>query len=286
MACAGWRHSRFLRSTARLALALWAGVWLAACAASPGSTSSASYIDDYAAGRYSEALQGARVASANLQKTRERERAALIAGQSAHALNRTADSERFLRPLTESTDPEIAGSASATLGLIAQDRRLHHEAARHLSVAAAKLRGDEAARAALYAGDSLRAVGKHPEAREMYKRAQSLLESDTNARRLIADRLSGSGTGGTVLGSPTTGGGRYTLQVGAFATRERAQRQADRFSSTAAALGLGSPRISRLSSGGRELFVVQFGRFSSRPTADATRLKLGGGAVVVNAPVP
>src|SRR5690606_19790353 len=96
---------------------------------------------------------------------RDRERAMLIAGLSAQALGQSADAEFWFKQVERSSDPEIAGRARAGIGLLALDAGDHTKAAALLSTASAQLKGDESARASLFAGQAYEAMGRLDRAR-------------------------------------------------------------------------------------------------------------------------
>jgi tetratricopeptide (TPR) repeat protein len=238
--------------------------------------------------RYSDAYDQA-VEVATKQRGTTQQQAQLIAGLSAQAMNRNADAVRWLSPLRTSSDTVIAGRAHAAMGLIAQERGGHDEASQSLLIASQKLPADEGARAALYAGDSLRTLGKAQEAQAAYERAQALVQTDSGLRMMIGDRLRGgtptmvatrasvpSRLGVTTL--PEAAGGPFlTVQVGAFAHESTARLHSARLASKY------NVRVVPISRNGQRLFAVRVGQFSSRSTADALRKEIGGAAIVTAA---
>lgn len=241
------------------------------CASGSKTTGHPTYIQDYEARRYQQAYEGARSAAPDL-KGAAREQALLIQGESAHALNKNAESKQILRPLTESRDPRIAGQAAAALGLTFQEEGNFAEGATYLQLAASKLDGDAGARAALYAGDCLKSLRQTADARKMYEQAQSQVRTDNSLRAMISDRLSGA--------ERAPGVGKFSLQVGAYSTRQRAQAQADRLRQTAANLGLDSPTIVESTSKGKSLYTVRVGRFTSKEAAQKAAKGLGVDATI------
>lgn len=241
------------------------------------------FVALYASGEYTDAYEGA-VAAAGSASGANRDEAALIAGLSSHALNRNAEAVRWLAPLENRNDKSVAGKASATMGLIAQERGEHETAARLLSKAAAKLEGDEAARAAMYAGDSYRQLGQTEKAEESYQQARTLVASDNDLRVMIGDRARGQmpapRTGGIAKGGTTTKGGTVarnsmlTVQIGAFSSMETAQKEAGKVATRA------NVRIVPILSGGKRLYAVRVGQFSNRDAAETIRKQIGGKAVV------
>lgn len=236
------------------------------------------YVALYARGEYSDAYEGA-VAAAGSLSGPKRDEAALIAGLSSHALNRNAEAVRWLAPLENRNDSQLAGKAAATMGLIAQERGEHETAARLLSKAAARLDGDEAARAAMYAGDSFRQMGQTQQADESYQNARRLVVSDADLRVMIGDRIAGKAatprpsTTAAAKGA-TPRNTMLTVQLGAFSSLETAQKEAQKVASRA------NVRIVPILSGGKRLYAVRVGQFSNRDAAETIRKQLGGKAVV------
>jgi tetratricopeptide (TPR) repeat protein len=250
-----------------------------------GQTASGDYIELFKSGKYAQAYE---VAAAEAQRARgyDADRASLYAGMSAHALDRNDDARRWLRPIITSGDREIAGNASASLGLIAQETNEHASAVELLTTASEKLTGDESARSLMYAGDSMQRLGKRQEAQNAWEEARERVVSDVGLRVMLGDRLAGQGpgvngpTGGrvsTVTASPIGSGG-FSVQAGAFSNR----RTAD---STASRLGKIAPArvVTITSSKGQVLHAVRLGRYTSRAEADQVRVRVGKDARVVAA---
>lgn len=238
--------------------------------------------------RYSQAYDQA-VEVATQQRGSTQQQAALIAGLSAQAMNRNADAVRWLAPLRTSSDSIIAGQAHAAMGLIAQERGGHEEASQSLLIASQKLKGDEGARAALYAGDSLRTMGKAADAQQAYERAQSMVQTDSGLRMMIGDRLRGgsptlvatrpsvpSGLGATTF-AESAGGEVLTVQIGAYAHQSTAQLQVNRLANRY------NVRVVPILRDGKRLYAVRVGKFSSRSTAENLKKEIGGTAIVTAA---
>jgi tetratricopeptide (TPR) repeat protein len=184
---------------------------------------------------------------------------------SARNLNNTAEAERYLKPLTTSADPLIAGRANVEMGIIESQRGRHESAARYFDDAGDELPGDEAARALFQAGESCAAAGRTEMAKLYYRRALDK-SSDAALRSTIESRLSFAG---------------FTLQVGAFASRINADKAVAKAQPQAQRLGLDGPRVvTRNGPNGRALYVVQMGTFNSQRDAELARAKAGPGAVV------
>lgn len=225
------------------------------------------YVEAYATGKYGLARS---LAEAEMRRSEgERaERPTLIAGLASHALNDHAEAERLLSRVTASRDPQISGRAEAALGLIAAERNQHEKAAGLLISAARKLSGDEGARAAMKAGDSLMALRRQPQAKTQYTLA-STMASSPELKKAVADRLES---------------GNYTVQVGVFNSRVNAQKAARDIAAAADSLGLQPRIVERTDDKGRPSFVVQVGRFTSRQQAQAAKSQLGTGWMVALGP--
>lgn len=258
---------------ASLAFALVSGC--ASTGAQQAGQPSDSYLLAYEEGRYGEAASLAEIAYSRAEGA-DRERAALVAGLSAQALDRRNDAQRWLSPLLTSDDAEVAGRASAALGLIEQRRGNHERAVTLLRDASVKLRGDEAARASFYAGESYSALGRTRAARIEYSIAANTATSP-ELRDMIRSRSGEIGpSGGQVSSLASSASGRFTVQVGAYSTRQNALNAADQASARAARLGVGQTRITERTDLGSVLYVVQVGRFATHLAATEALRQMGG----------
>lgn len=238
------------------------------------------YQQAYAQGRYAQAYDDASSVASN-NRSKDRDQAALIAGLSARALDRHADAERWLKPLLTNSDPTIQGRAAAAMGLMASDAGRNEEAVRLLDQASRKLRGDDAARAAMYCGDSQWTLNRATDARASWTRARDLVVQDGALRAIINDRLAGQAPAplkpGPITGAPRPGAGRFTIQAGAYQSIRDAQTRANQLSN------FGATRvIERYDRAGKRLFAVRVGQY---PTADAARQvarQIGSGAFVAS----
>jgi tetratricopeptide (TPR) repeat protein len=219
---------------------------------------------EYAAGRYSASYRAAKDAMGELEG-RDKERAMLIAGLSAQALGQRADAEMWFRQVERSTDTEIAGRARAGMGLLALNAGDYTRAAALLSTASAQLKGDESARASLFAGQAYEAMGRLDRARTQYLVAMGLAETPA-LRSNVQAALASLGESG------------FTVQLGAFASRVNAERAARQYRDQAASLSMGEPRIIEKrgvgAAGNSVLFLVQVGSYKSQQDADKARLAL------------
>lgn len=246
------------------------------CSSSTPATNAAStdYEALYKRREYTKAYQAA---SAAYTKTTglERDRAALTAGLACAALEppKEADAKKWLTPLTQSVDGRIAGTAGATLGMISQRKSQHTEAATLLTTASEKLTGNDKARAEMFAGDSLQALGRSAEAKAMYDRAVTDA-SDRLLAQQVQARLS-------TIASGTSATGSFTLQFGSFTDLQKAQASATKLRAKATSAGLAAPRVVSSTADGKTMHSVRLGRFATRAEAQAAQRKLDGEQSVV-----
>jgi tetratricopeptide (TPR) repeat protein len=184
----------FWMAAVGVALSMSVAAVVGGCASRPSTpkTPAEDYAAMYATGQYQAALEASSKVAGSL-RAYDKAKASLIAGLSAQALNRNTEAKKFLTPLLEENDPGIAGKAAAALGLIAQEAGQHAEAANLLSAASKQLLNDDKARAAMYAGDSFRAIGKLDEAQRHYLLAQEAIREEGNLRLLVGERLTSLG---------------------------------------------------------------------------------------------
>ncbi len=227
-------------------------------------TANMSAVDLYNAKRYSDALTVAEQDARTL-KGRDKEVAQLTAGLSAYALNQTTLAKHHLDSLTGSSDPQIAGRAEAVLGQIAEKAGNKAYAADLFKRASAHLDGDDSARAAVRAGNSLAKLNKPAEAQTQYRNAAK--EADSLAIKQTANKL----------GQP----GPFTIQVGAFTNRTGAEKKLAQMRPLTIKAGMGSPRIIPDNINGKPGYSVHCGMFPTRPAAEAGKAKLGGGQYLV-----
>lgn len=223
-----------------------------------------SAVDLYNARYYREAKDKAEAALPTANG-RDREVLQLTAGLSSHALKQPALAQHYLEGLTGSADPQIAGRAEATLGQIAQQRGNHQYAADLFNRASKKLDGDDSARAAMRAGESLSIMGNQTAATQQFRTAAE--NADTARLKQHADRLSKQGP--------------FTIQAGAYSTRANADKRAAELAAMTQRAGLSRPLVMPDSINGRPGFSVRIGTFASRGEANTARAKLGSGQYVV-----
>jgi tetratricopeptide (TPR) repeat protein len=263
---------RFL--TLALALAMLA-LLLGGCAVPQAK--GGDYNALFAQHRYSESYDEAAKVGGSMHSL-HRDQASLIAGLSARALDRSADATRWLTPIANNADPNIAGQASAALGSIAQEEGRHLDASRLFLTAGSKLKGDDAAHAFMYAGDSLRALNKPADAKAAWEKALTLVVNESDVKVAIGDRLSGGGPKFSPPGSSPGGTGKFTIQTGAFATLQKAQKEASKFASKVT-----TRTVPIRDKAGRTLYAVQVGRYATKQAAEKARPSYGRTAFVTTA---
>lgn len=219
-------------------------------------------------GDYPGAYREAETIAAASKEDAAREQAALIAGMSAYELRRYDDAERWLRPVSRSTDREMSGRALATLGLVGVRRDRYSTAAIDLMAAGRRLKGDDAAQANYFAGECYTLMGNLDRARSAYNSALATAQTPL-LRERIGQRLAGSD---------------YTLQLGVFSNKANADALLAKATRQSTQRGLDAPTITPTQDvAGRTVFLVQLGRFKNRTDAVAARAKLGMDSVIVPA---
>lgn len=239
-------------------------VGFAGCAGGGSAQADANgYVAQFARGDYAEAKSTA-LAHAQGASGVERDRANLIAGLSAAQLGQNSEAQRLLSPLTTNPDREIAGRATAGMGLVARNQGDRAKGAGLMAEGAAMLSGDPAAKAYMAAGDAYAELGAKDQAMVQYNAALGAVQA-VDLRSTIQQRLEGK---------------RYTVQLGAFTSRSNADKRAGEVRSRSVQLGLGAPKIQQGSIRGKTSYLVQVGDFASKTEAKTAMLKLGGNAVV------
>lgn len=248
-----------------------------------GPRQAESFVAEYRQGDYQQAYDEA-VSKYNNAGGLERDRAALMAGLSAHALNRDDEAQRWLNPLLTNQDQEVAGTAGWTLGVMSAERGDQANAARLASEAAGKLEGDDAARASMVAGDALARQRRSAEARAQYQRGLSVANSPAT-KTLIQSRIQSLGAGTTPAVASTDAPapkaawrpGTFIISLGAFSTRASADKLVASAQSATARSGQPAPRVVATTDrkSGRELFGVQIGDYPSRAAAQTALRQMG-----------
>jgi len=256
------RMIRMMGTVLALGLALGA---LGACAGGSAPGAQGRALDLYESGDRAGALRAARAVHGR-SRGEDRSRAALVAGMSAYELGHLDVSLTWLLPLVDEGNPEIAGRASATLGLVSAARGDHAGAAIRFTNAGRLLSGEEAAQANFFAGECYSMLGRTDAARRAYMMAQGG-SRDRTPREQLEHRL-----------SPRS----FTVQLGAFSSYTRASSAASEARSRAVRLGLGMPRVVPSEAvTSQMLYLVHVGRFDSEAEAQSARVKMGSEAVVV-----
>lgn len=244
-----------------------------ASSAKPAPTKPTGYMALYESGRYADAYEDASRTAGSPRGGNPR--AAVIAGLSAMALNRNAEAERWLKPYVDSADPWVAGQSSAALGLIAKEQKRPAEAVDLLVKASSRLRGDESARALMYAGDASREQKKESQAVGLYTQARDKVETDAGLRMMIGDRLAKPGLVPT-YGSKPSMNGPFSVQAGAFAERSKAEALARRVANQ------GPTRIYPILARGRPMYAVRIGPYGTKAAAETVRRRVGTTAFLVS----
>ena len=251
------------------------------------------FIGEYRSGDYGQAYRDAE-AKAQSSEGEAKDRASLMAGLAAYAERKPETAERWLTPLTTNANTEIAGTAEWTLGLIALDRGNNVRAANLLPSAAGKLKGDDAAKANVAAGDASSRLGRTSEARERYQAAvdgATMESTRAEARQRLALAASGKAptlTAGTpVIGSnlapatkpggapvtvnPGFTGNGFVVQLAAVSDAGKAAGLAASAAPAATKAGQPKPVVTTTTDRktGRTLYGVQIGPYASRPAAEA-----------------
>jgi hypothetical protein len=222
------------------------------CSSGPAALDQA--IRDYDNEHYDVAFTNASQAHPHLHGT-DRDQAAYVAGLSAYRLDDLSEAEEYLRLAAASSDPTTAARARGMLGEILMERRRPAEAAVAFGAAADGLHGNDARLAAQRAARAYEAA------------------RDPAAAARWRERADGIANERTVDGCADCA--RFSLQVGAFLSQDRARAAADDAERAAKRLTLGAARITPRREAGRTLHVVQIGQFQSRKAAQHARQVLG-----------
>ena len=194
--------------------------------------------------------------------TAETGRADYLAGLEAYERGDTDKARLRLTAAVAELEGEDAAKARATLGLVELGQDRPATAADAFSLAWPALHGEDARQAARFAAAAHRRLG-----------------DDTTAavweRRALAQP------------GPVQRGGSFTIQVGAFRERSRAERAAVDAAEVAEETGFGPVRIvTRSDRRGTALYVVQLGSFDTRTQAATARARVGNLQYIVAAQQP
>jgi len=243
-------------------LMLLLGVMASGCETQP-KTEPGDAMAHYRAGRYEQAF------AAGEQQARRGgltgDQGKYIAGMSAYRLGRASQALSRLTPLTSHRANDIAGPASATVGLIHTARGRHAQAITYFKKAVENLRGEDQAQAYFHLGNAEQKLGRWSSARTHMSLAIS--RSDDSAfRRAVRERMNASA---------------FTLQFGAFSSRSNAESHARKIASQTRAAGLGTPSVVTASSSGKTLYLVQVGQYGTYDSALSARRRLNRTDVII-----
>ena len=235
---------------------------LAGCTTTaPGFVTLESALGDYHAQRFSRAQEQADAVSVGRDGSL-RGRAEYLAGLSAYKLGNHDEARRRLAAAVVTLHGEEAARARAALGLVELARDRPAPAAEDFAAAWPGLSGEDARQAALFAAHAYEQAGDEAAAAEW-----------TRAR---PDQPSPS--------APDSG---FTIQVGAFRERLRAERAAVDAAQITHDMGLAPVRIvTRNDQRGGVLYVVQMGSFGTRTEASTVRQRVGKLQYIVSARSP
>jgi len=264
-----------MRTTSRLLSAVVGGLLVLGCESTETTSRLEQAKIDFEARRYEAAHEQALLAVGSTTGE-ERLDAAYLAGLSAYKLGRIGEAESQFLSAINSPNRQTSGNAKAMLGLIRLNQERYVEAAQLFKEAATTLSGADARQAAQHAAVAYEAAGH-------FDTAETWMAIASEAA------LAGGGGGGgggavTTIAVDDEPIGEFALQVGAFHERWRADRAADEARALAENHRLGPVRIiPQHDERGRDLFVVQVGRFATRQHANLVRTELGQLQYIVTA---
>lgn len=282
-------RTNLLVAPVRLLFALLAVLSLGGCAQQ--GTALDRSLAAYDGGRFEESLTLAEEAGKESSTTKESLEASYLAGMSAYRLGRHADAVRWLQDPSRADDRWMAGQANVTLGSAYLQTGRKGEAAKAFAKAGGLLEGEDAKKARIAAGNAYRELGDVKASNEQFRLANVPVPSTTAPP--AASPGSGPPTTTPPTSSPTKGGtavasadGPFVLQAGAFKDHDKAMRRADEVRAKAKQNGCGEPKVlSKRGTDGATVYVVQFGSFADRRSAESALGKLGLSGVVVGRPV-
>ncbi len=210
-------------------------------------------VRHYESGLYRQAYDEAERLSRRSSGAEQRV-ARYLAGLSAYRLGKDAEALTLLTPIARSGTAELAGPAAATVGLIHTDRRDYDQAIGYLTMAEAKLDGEERARVLYHIALVEQRQGQWTAAERRLSLAMGMT-NDRELKQAIRQRL---------------GAESFTLQFGAYSKPALAHRRADEIRSAVARARLGPVTVNpSVTDRGQRLYLVQAGRFDSQPAAAA-----------------
>ena len=180
----------------------------------------------------------------------------------AYQLGDNEEARRRLTVAVTELEGEDAAKARAALGLVELSQHRPEAAGDAFAVAWPLLRGDDARQAARFAAAAYDQTGDNQAAADWDRIAR---EHDHRA----------------------PGPGSFTIQVGAFRQRDRAERAAVDAAEVAEDMGFAPVRIvTRNDRRGNVLYVVQIGSFGTRTEAAGARRRVGNLQYIVAAQQP
>jgi len=225
-------------------------VLLLATACTPGGPSLDDAMRRYDRGLYSTAQRMA-AGVARTSTGDQHDRAAYVAGMAAmHQQGQDEVAKRWLRQATRSNDTQVRARAEAMLGELDRRDGQWRNAVRHFERAWPGLDRQQRIDTADAAISSLQAAG------------------DVDGVEAWQHRLAGSDT------TPTNA--QWTLQAGAFRSRDGAAAHRRSVQVMSKRAGLGDPRIHQAQRDGRQLWLVHVGAFASRGQAETARRTIPG----------
>lgn len=215
-------------------------------------------VDDYQAGRYRQAYEGAQ-ALARETSGPNRTEAQYIAGISAYRLGDDRRAMEYLPPVARSGNRELSPAATATLGLVHARQGNDALAMKYLNDAAGRLRGPDRGRVHYHLGLLEQNAGLWASARSNLSLALSY-STDPGLRRAIQQRMQTDA---------------FALQFGAFSRVGLARKRAAQLSPRIERARLGAVRVvPSVTETGRKLFLVQSGEFATRDQAQRAKDRL------------
>jgi tetratricopeptide (TPR) repeat protein len=223
-------------------------------------------VMDFNAQRYGEAHQKAKAISER-SSAPNRHDAAYIAGMSAYQLGQITEAEKQLQTAMSSPNVDTQARSQAVLGQIRLDQRRWRDAAVLLTQASESLTGEDRLKAAANASLAYQQLGDLDAARNWRSRAYGQSPSLVSPEAPII-RPSTTASGAAASG--------FTLQVGAFQEKKRAENAAREALRLAQREGWGQVRIvPKRDERGKPTYLVQIGTFPTREAAAAARARIG-----------
>ena len=204
-------------------------------------------ISAYNSGSYQRAFEEARSTRQSSTGTARAE-AAYVAGLAAIKIERPVTARSLLEEAARSSNDEVSGRASVSLGTLLLEDDEPLAAAQAYDRASVKLSGNGRTRARRQAGLAYQAAG-------MDAAAQQRLRQSASAPPVVP--------------------GRFTIQGGFYTDRTGAVKRAEQLSEIGRNWNLGPAMIVSTTARGTSGYAVQVGDFSNRSDAEMTRRSLG-----------